>query len=85
MFVKITVYQSAKALRLPVSALFRQGEKWAVYVLDRGGPLVPPEIGQRNIDFAEVVEGPPEGTMVILHPNDRIVDGVSVVRSSAAQ
>ena len=30
-FVKITVYQSANALRLPVSALFRQGEQWAVY------------------------------------------------------
>ena len=81
-FVKITVYQSAKALRLPVSALFRQGEQWAVYVLDRGvARSVPLEIGQRNMDFAEVAKGPPEGTMVILHPNDRVIDGARVVRS----
>ena len=70
----------------PISALFRKGEQWAVYVLERGrARAVPLEIGQRNTDFAEVLKGSPEGTMVILHPSDRIVDGVSVVRSSAAQ
>jgi HlyD family secretion protein len=43
------------------------------------------EIGQRNAGFAEVLKGLSEGTAVILHPSDRIFDGVSVVRSSAAQ
>ena len=81
-FVKITIHQSPNALRVPISALFRKGEQWAVYVVERGGArAVPVEIGQRNTGFAEVLKGPPEGTMVILHPSDRIVDGARVVRS----
>ena len=85
-FAKITIHQSPDALRVPISALFRKGEKWAVYVIERGrARAVPVEIGQRNAGFAEVLKGLPEGTAVILHPSDRIVDGVSVVRSSAAQ
>jgi HlyD family secretion protein len=84
-FVKITIHQS-NALRLPISALFRKGEQWAVYVVERGrARAVPVEIGQRNAGFAEVLKGLPEGTEVILHPSDRIVDGVSVVRSSSLQ
>jgi HlyD family secretion protein len=35
-FVKITIHQSPNALRLPISALFRKGEQWAVYVVERG-------------------------------------------------
>jgi HlyD family secretion protein len=81
-FVKITIYQSRNALRLPISALFRKGEQWAVYLLDHEvARSVPVEIGQRNMDFAEVIKGTAEGTMVILHPSDRVVDGVRVVRS----
>jgi HlyD family secretion protein len=81
-FVKITIYQSASALRVPISALFRKGEQWAVYVLDHGvARSVPVDIGQRNMDFAEVVKGLPEGTMVILHPSDRVIDGAKVIRS----
>ena len=81
-FVKITIHQSPNALRLPISALFRKGEQWAVYVVERGrARAVPVEIGQRNAGFAEVLKGLPEGTMVILHPSDRTVDGVRVVPS----
>ena len=42
---------------------------------------MPVEIGQRNTAYAEVLEGLPEGTTVIVHPSDRVVDGVKVVRS----
>lgn len=81
-FVKIAIYQSANAMRLPVSALFRKGEQWALYVIDHGvARSVPVDIGQRNMDFAEVVKGTAEGTMVILHPSDRVIDGARVVRS----
>ena len=81
-FAKITIHQSANALRLPISALFRKGEQWAVYVVERGqARAVPVEIGQRNTGFAEVIKGIPEGTTVILHPSDRVVDGVRIARS----
>ena len=85
-FAKITIHQSPNALRVSISALFRKGETWAVYVIERDrARAVPVEIGQRNAGFAEVLKGLPEGTAVILHPSDRIVDGVSVMRPSAAQ
>jgi HlyD family secretion protein len=81
-FVKITIHQSPNALRLPISALFRKREQWAVYVIERGrARAVTVEIGQRNTGFAEVLKGLPEGTMVVLHPSDRVVDGVRVVRA----
>jgi HlyD family secretion protein len=82
-FVKIAVYRSNNALRLPISALFRKRDRWTVYTVDRGrARSMPVEIGQRNSTFAEVLDGLPEGTQVILHPSDRIVDGVRVVAAS---
>jgi HlyD family secretion protein len=39
---------------------------------------VPIEIGQRNASFAEVLSGLSEGAAVILHPSDRVADGVRV-------
>jgi HlyD family secretion protein len=85
-FVKIMIHQSTNALRLPISAVFRKGEQWAVYVVEDGrARAVPVEIGQRNTGFAEVLKGLPEGTTVILHPSDRVVHGARVVHSSGVQ
>jgi len=81
--VKIQVYEAAKALRVPISALFRKGDQWAVFVVNGGrAMLAPVEIGQRNTTHAEVLRGLSEGTMVALHPSDRIEDGTRVVRSN---
>ena len=81
--VKINVYESRNALRVPVSALFRKRDQWTVYTVEGGrARSVPIEIGQRNTRFAEVLKGLPEGAVVVLHPSDRIVDGVEVTASS---
>jgi HlyD family secretion protein len=77
---RISVYQAASALRVPIGALFRKREQWTVYTVARGrAQPVPVEVGHKNTTFAEVLKGPPEGTVVILHPSDRIADGVRVV------
>ena len=82
--VKIQVYDSAKALRVPISALFRKADSWAVFTVERGrARSVPVAIGQRNTTFAEVVRGLAEGAVVLLHPSDRIAEGVRVVRSNS--
>ena len=84
MFVKIHIYESAKALRVPISALFRKGDSWAVFAVERGrARVVPVEIGPRNTAYAEVLRGLAEGTVVLLHPSDRIAEGVRVVRSNS--
>ena len=78
-FARILVYEAPDALRMPISALFRKRDRWSVYTVERGrARSTPIEIGQRNASYAEVLSGLPEGAAVILHPSDRVADGVRV-------
>ena len=77
--VHVTIWQGDKVLTVPVSALFRVGEEWAVYeVVDGRARTTVVKVDHRNDRVAEVVSGLSEGDRVILHPSDRITDGVSV-------
>jgi HlyD family secretion protein len=77
--VHIPTWRSEDALRLPLGALFRRGEEWHVFkVTDGAAVLTPVTLGHRNNRFAEVVDGLQAGDVVVLHPSDRVVDGVSV-------
>ena len=66
-------------LKVPTSALFRDGDKWAVYIVDADRArraLV--ELGHQTGQDAEVVSGLAEGARVILHPGDTLADGARV-------
>ena len=77
--VHVTVWSSQDALTVPVAALFRQGEDWAVFALRDGRAWVTPiKLGQRNARVAQVLSGLAEGDRVVLHPSDRIKDGAAV-------
>ena len=77
--VHVTVWSADNALTVPVGALFRNGERWATFVVRDGRALVAPvEIGHRNNRVAEVISGLTVGDQVILHPSDRIKDGTRV-------
>lgn len=79
--VHVTIWHSEQVLSVPVGALFRQEEDWAVFTLRDGlarTTLV--KIGHRNNRTAEIVSGLTEGDQVILHPSDRIKDGVVVAQ-----
>ena len=77
--VHIPTWRSGDALRLPLGALFRRGDQWHVFrVVDGVAVLTPLTIGHRNTRSAEVVEGLAVGDVVVLHPSDRVVDGVAV-------
>lgn len=83
-FVRIVVWRADKVLRVPLSALFRQGEDWAVFTMDNGeAHMTLVEIGHRNTRFAEVETGLDVGDRVILHPSDRVEDGVRVTEREA--
>lgn len=74
--VHVTTWSAPDVLTVPISALFRKGDQWAVYADDSGrAKTVPVQIGHRNNRTAEVVSGLAAGDRVVLHPSDRIVDG----------
>jgi len=77
--VHVTVWKGDDILTVPVDALFRLGEDWAVFtVRDGRAHATPVKIDHRNGRIAEVVSGLSEGDRVILHPSDRVIDGTRV-------
>jgi HlyD family secretion protein len=73
---RIVLWETTEILRVPLSALFRQGESWAVFVdYDGRAELRPVEIGQQNGLQAEVRSGLEAGERVVLHPGDRVSPG----------
>jgi HlyD family secretion protein len=77
--VRVVIWESSSVVKVPTSALFRHGEKWAVYVMDAGrARRTIVELGRQTGQDAEVTEGLAEGTRVIVHPGDTLVEGARV-------
>ena len=77
--VRIVVWQIPDAVRVPLGALFREGDSWAVFVVEGGvarKKLL--RIGHRDSSAAEVEEGVTPGQRVIIHPGDKVKDGSKV-------
>lgn len=68
---------AAKQVRVvPVPALFRDGEHWAVYVAERArARLRRVKIGHIGDSMAEVVDGLSAGERVVVYPGDEVRDG----------
>jgi HlyD family secretion protein len=80
---RIVIERRENVPKIPVSALFREGEDWAVFAVegDASGGMARQRrvtIGSRNTLEAEIVAGLAEGERVIVHPSDQISDGVGV-------
>jgi HlyD family secretion protein len=77
--VRVVVWDGADVLKVPTSALFRRGSDWSVFLVRRGrAQRQTVSIGQRGATEAEVLSGLTPGDVVILHPSDRVDDGVRV-------
>jgi HlyD family secretion protein len=73
---RIVLWEASDVLKVPLSALFRQGQEWAVFVADGARAVVQTiEIGQQNGIEAEVLNGLSAGQRVVLHPGDRVSAG----------
>lgn len=73
---RIVIWRGENVLRVPVSALFREQGRWAVYVASGGrARLRPVELGHRGRVDVEVTSGLRAGERVIVHPNDQIEEG----------
>lgn len=77
--VRFVLWKGDNILQVPTSALFRAGDRWAVFVVDAGRAqrrFV--ELGHRNGLSAEIIKGLKAGDRVITHPNDTIEEGTRV-------
>lgn len=77
---RIITWHGDNVLTVPASAIFRDHERWAVYVLENGeARLVPIELGHRGRLYVEVTAGLVEGAAIVLHPTDAVHEGVKLV------
>lgn len=74
--LRIIVADVRDALLVPVSATFRRGPAWAVFVL-ANGRAHPREVqlGRRNENDAEVLGNASAGEQVVLYPGETLRDG----------
>ncbi|MGF1605082.1 MAG: efflux RND transporter periplasmic adaptor subunit [Rhodothalassiaceae bacterium] len=77
--VLIEEWRIEEALSVPISALFRAGEDWALFaVADGRARLTPVSVGRFGAQRAELEQGLAPGTRVIVHPGGSIEDGTAV-------
>lgn len=76
---RIVIWDTPAALRVPAGALFRSGEKWAVFRVENDRAVLRTlGIGRSNDEHAEVLSGLEEGDRVIVYPTDRVQQRVKV-------
>jgi HlyD family secretion protein len=77
--VRVVVWDSKDALQVPTSALFRDEQGWATYVMENGKAVRRRlEVGPQNDQAAAILSGLKEGEKVIVHPSGDIKDGAAV-------
>ena len=77
--VRIIVWSADDIVRVPTSALFRSEDQWFVFLVQDGLAIkTEVDIGQRNVEHAEVLRGLEPDATVIVHPSDQIADGTMV-------
>lgn len=73
------LWEHPDVLQIPASSLFHEREGWAVFVVSDGKALKRRvEIGQKSGLAAQVMSGLSAGERVVVHPDDRLRDGVRV-------
>ncbi len=76
----IVLWHATNAVQVPVGALFRDGSKWAVFRVSDGRAVIRyVEVGRMNDAGAEIVNGLSSGDDVVIHPSDRVSNGVLVI------
>jgi HlyD family secretion protein len=77
--VRIVLWEMQNVLKVPTSALFREGKQWAVYRLgeDHARRTIV-GIGHQTGQEAEITTGLAPNDRVIVHPGDTLRDGARV-------
>lgn len=75
----IAVWEGTNRLVVPMSALFRDADGWAVFVVSKGrAEWRSVSVGHTNRTYAEILGGLTEGTRVVVHPPRQLERGAKV-------
>lgn len=75
----IAVWEGASRLVVPMSALFRDADGWAVFVISDGrAQWQSVSVGHTNRTYAEILSGLDEGSRVVIHPPRQLERGAKV-------
>ena len=77
--VRIVLWEGDGVLKVPLTALFRDDSHWAVFVDNAGSASKRRvKLGKRTGLEAEISEGLEAGERIVLHPSDKITEGVTI-------
>ena len=77
--VKIVIWEGKDVIKLPLTSLFRDNERWAVYREENGrAQLQYIELGRRTGLEAEIIEGISTGDRIVAYPSDRVTEAVRI-------
>lgn len=77
--VRIITGEATDAIAVPERATFRNGDGWAVFVVQGGhAKLTPIEIALKNDDWAAIKSGLTSGQTVVSEPKNELKDGMRV-------
>ncbi|WP_102224912.1 efflux RND transporter periplasmic adaptor subunit [Acidimangrovimonas sediminis] len=80
-YVRVVLWAGTNVLQVPIGALFRSGEGWAVFRAQRGrAVLTPVTLGHQTETAAQVLAGLAEGDSVVAFPGAALSDGSRIVR-----
>lgn len=74
---RIVTWENEDVVKAPASAFFWRRDRWIVMVsVDQRAAEREVTLGRRNRDEVEILDGLSEGEHVVVHPSDRVRDGV---------
>jgi HlyD family secretion protein len=75
----VVVWSGTNVLTVPSTALFRNGEAWALFVVRDGrATLTPVTVGRTDGTRTVVERGLMDGDVVITQPADSVADGTRI-------
>ncbi|MGE3821133.1 MAG: efflux RND transporter periplasmic adaptor subunit [Isosphaeraceae bacterium] len=76
---RIVTWEGRGLLKVPSGALFRRDGEWTVFRIEEGRVHASPvKVGHGNGLETEILDGLKEGDRLVLHPSDKVAEGVAV-------
>ncbi len=77
--VRVVLWEDSNALKVPLTALFRDGDDWALFVQENGKAVRRIiEVGHRTANQAQIISGLTDGDVIVVYPGEGVDDGVRV-------